>query len=447
LNTLFGALAPNLKIPRSVAMNFGIQRQVTSTLFISIDYLRNVNTHSLMNYDVNHVGAASTLNTVAAQTAIATTTSAFGCSGAGAAAIDCAITKGATIKSFSAHGLGSPANGQLVQFVAPTSAGSVPFYAFPGLDPQLGQITESNTIGRSVYNALQIRVKQDVNHPFHGVHRLTWQANYNFSRFNSTEPDQDVVYNQNAKDNINPLGYYGPNALDRTHMFSFSSTWNIVGGLRLSVITRVTSALATSLSVPLQCSCAAEIFYTDLTGDGTGGDLLPGTKLGVFGRSVKVGDLNRVINDYNSKTAGTLTPAGQALVSAGLFTSAQLQQLGASAPILATAPAGHVGLDNFVADDIRLSYPVHLGKLWRRFGEQITVEPTLDIYNVANKANFDPPAGFITSPLRGVLDGSAGAVNGATASTRPSADRYGLGTGVFSQGVPRALEIGLRLSF
>ena len=106
-----------------------------------------------------------------------------------------------------------------------------------------------------------------------------------------------------------------------------------------------------------------------------------------------------------------------------------------------------VFLHHFVADDIRLSYPIHLGKLWRRFGEQITLEPTLDIYNVANKANFDPPAGFITSPLRGVLDGSAGAVNGATASTRPSADRYGLGTGVFSQGVPRALEIGLRLSF
>jgi hypothetical protein len=46
-----------------------------------------------------------------------------------------------------------------------------------------------------------------------------------------------------------------------------------------------------------------------------------------------------------------------------------------------------------------------------------------------------------------VLDGSAGSVNGATASTRPNSDRYGLGTGVFSQGVPRALEIGMRLSF
>ena len=446
-NTFFGVLAPNLKIPRSVSMNFGIQRQITPTLFLSIDFLRNVNTHSLMNYDVNHVGAANTLNMAAAQNAIAATTSQFQCGSGGAAAINCAIFKGATIQSFSANGLGSPANGQFVQFVAPTTPGTIPAYAFPGRDPQLGQITESNTIGRSVYNALQIRVKQNVNHPFRGVRRLSLQANYNLSRFNSTEPDQDVVYNQNAKDNINPLAYYGPNSLDRTHMVSFSSTWEIAGGLRLSLITRINSGLATSLSVPLHCSCAAEIFYTDLTGDGTGGDLLPGTKLGAFGRSTKVGNLNTVISNYDSKTAGTLTPAGQALVSAGLFTSTQLQQLGAMAPTIATAPAGHVGLDNFVADDVRLSYPVHLGKLWSRLGEETTLEPTLDIYNVANKANFDPPAGFITSPLRGVLDGTSGAVNGATASTRPSADRYGLGTGVFSQGVPRALEIGMRLSF
>ena len=73
------------------------------------------------------------------------------------------------------------------------------------------------------------------------------------------------------------------------------------------------------------------------------------------------------------------------------------------------------------------------------------LEPMLDVYNVANKANFDPPGGFITSPLRGVLDGTVGSANGTTASER--INRYGLGSGVFSQGVPRALEIGMRLSF
>jgi len=439
LNTLYGVLAPNLKLPRSVSMNFGVQRQLKNSLFVSIDYLRNVTTHSLMNYDVNQVGAASTLNRAAAQTAINTTVSQFGCQSA-ASPIDCSIANGATISNFATNGLGSPADGLLSTVAAPNSG-----FAFPGRDPNLGQIMISDTIGRSVYNALQIRVKQDLKSPFRGAQRFFWQAVYNLSRFNSTEPDQDVVFAQNAHDNLDPLHYFGPNALDRTHMFTFTSTFEFVGGLRLSMLTRIYSALPQTLTVPLQCSCPAEIFLTDLTGDGTGGDLLPGTNVGAFGRSVKVGDLNNVIGKFNSTSAGTLTPAGQALVSAGLLTSSQLQRLGAVVPTIPLAPQGQVGLDNFVADDLRLSYAFHVAHLWRHLGEATVVEPTLDVYNIANKANFDPPGGFITSPLRGVLDGSVGSANGTTASQR--LDRYGLGSGVFSQGVPRALEIGMRISF
>jgi hypothetical protein len=439
LNTLFGVLAPNLKLPRSVSMNFGVQRQLKPSLFVSVDYLRNVTTHSLMNYDINQVGAANTLDVAAAQAAVATTVGQFGCQGAGSP-IDCALANGATIQSFVANGLGSPANG-LLTTVAPPASG----FAFPGRDPNLGQVMISNGMGRSVYNALQARVKQDVKNPFPGTRMFSWQAVYNLSRFNSTEPDQDVVFAQNARDNQNPLHYFGPNALDRTHMFTFAGTFDFAGGLELSMITRIYSALPQTLTVPLQCSCPAEIFLTDLTGDGTGGDVLPGTNVGAFGRSVKVGNLNNVIGNFNSNSAGQLTPAGQALVNAGLFTSSQLQRLGAVVPAIAKAPAGQVGLDNFVADDVRLSYHLHLAHLWHRFGETAELVPTLDIYNIANKANFDPPGGFITSPLRGTLDGSVGSANGTTASQR--INRYGLGSGVFSQGVPRALQVGMRLTF
>ncbi len=440
LNTLFGVLAPNLKLPRSVSMNLGVQRQLKPSLFVSVDYLRNVTTHSLMNYDINQVGAVNTFNVAAAQAAIATTVGLYpGCQAA-ASPIDCAIASGATIQSFASNGLGSPGNGLLTTFAAPASG-----FAFPGRDPNLGQIMISNGIGRSVYNALQARVKQDLKNPFAGTRLFSWQAVYNLSRFNSTEPDQDVVFAQNARDNLNPLHYFGPNALDRTHMFTFSGTFEFAGGLQLSMITRIYSALPQTLTVPLQCSCPAEIFLTDLTGDGTGGDVLPGTNVGAFGRSVKVGSLNNVIGNFDNNNAGQLTPASQALVSAGLFTASQLQQLGAVVPTIAKAPAGQVGLDNFVADDVRLSYAFRLAHLWHRFGETAELVPTLDIYNIANKANFDPPLGFITSPLRGTLDGSVGSANGTTASQR--INRYGLGSGVFSQGVPRALEIGMRLNF
>src|SRR5581483_131752 len=346
----------------------------------------------------------------------------------------------ATIQTFAANGLGSPANGLLTTIVQPNNT-----FAFGGVDPSFGQIMLSDTIGRSVYNALQVRLNQNVANPFPGVRQLSWQANYSLSRFNSTAPDQDVVYAQNARDNLNPLHFFGPNALDRTHMLAFGGTFDVRGGLRVSMLTRIYSALPNSLSVPLQCNCPAEIFLTDLTGDGTGSDLLPGTNLGAFGRGVKVGSLNSVINNFNSSTAGTLTPAGQALVSAGLFTSAQLKQLGAVVPAITNAPAGQVGIDNFIADDLRISYPFHLNRLWKGAGEEFVLEPTVDIFNVVNKANFDPPAGFITSPIRGVLDGSVGSANGTTYAQR--ANRYGLGTGVFSQGIPRAFEIGMRVSF
>lgn len=64
-----------------------------------------------------------------------------------------------------------------------------------------------------------------------------------------------------------------------------------------------------------------------------------------------------------------------------------------------------MGIDNVVANDIRLSYMFRLSHLWHAFEESATLQPTLDLYNVANKANFDPPGGFITSPLRGSVRG------------------------------------------
>jgi hypothetical protein len=270
-------------------------------------------------------------------------------------------------------------------------------------------------------------------------------ANYNLSRFTSMVNDQDNPFGTfiSARDMVNLSRYQGPNGLDRTHMFSASANMEFAWGIRASFITRIYSALPATLSAPVQCSCPAEIFLTDFTGDGTGGDPLPGTNLGAFGRSVKLGQLNNVIQGYNSTTAASLTPAGQTLVSAGLFTSAQLTALGAVSPKIPLAPTRQVGLDNFISDDVRLSWrlPTHLLHL----PESFELEPTLDIYNVVNNANFDPPNGIATSTLRGVLDSGPGSLNGTTPNLRTN--RYGLGSGVFSTGIPRAFQIGLQMSF
>ena len=91
----------------------------------------------------------------------------------------------------------------------------------------------------------------------------------------------------------------------------------------------------------------AQIFQSDLTGDGTTGDVLPGTNVGPFGRSVNPSNINRYIDAYNTKYAGQLTPAGQALVSAGLFTALAIATIGCGGPASGRRPCrrgGHGGI-------------------------------------------------------------------------------------------------------
>src|SRR6202043_2048366 len=111
---------------------------------------------------------------------------------------------------------------------------------------------------------------------------------------------------------------------------------------RLGVIGHFYSPLASSIVVPNFGNGPGEIFRTDFTGDGTTGDPVPGTHFGQFDRGINASNINKVINNYNSKVAGQATPAGQVLVSNGLMTLSQLQALGGVAPTLATAPANQV---------------------------------------------------------------------------------------------------------
>jgi hypothetical protein len=79
-------------------------------MVLTVDYLRNVGTHYLLDIDANHTGDAAYLNTSAAQNAIAATNSSFGCGlSFASAATDCAIGAGATISDYSGFGLDSAA--------------------------------------------------------------------------------------------------------------------------------------------------------------------------------------------------------------------------------------------------------------------------------------------------------------------------------------------------
>ena len=96
--------------------------------------------------------------------------------------------------------------------------------------------------------------------------------------------------------------------------------------IRISTVGHAHSPLPVSLALP--GGGTGGIFTSDATGDGSIGDgsgvyplgdLLPGTKIGAFGRKVKAGDLGNLISQYNATFANQATPAGQVLMQNGLF--------------------------------------------------------------------------------------------------------------------------------
>jgi hypothetical protein len=478
-----GALAPDYRTPYSVQMNAGIQKELRPGMVLSVDYLRNVNLHYLIGVDANHSGDTRYFNVAAARQAIATTNAQFGCGySSSSAAINCALNSsipdpytglpGASIASYAANGLDSASD----LGVGGCQAALGYACAFQGVQPSLGTAVFLYPIGRSVYNALDVKLVDNVKSPFRGVKYLNFQFAYSLSRFTNcgaalttaagTSPaaaDQDFV--NPSVDNRNPCGYSGPSALDRTHQFSFGGYADLPLGFRLGTIFHFDSPLASALAVPTTGIGPGEIFRTDFTGDGTVGDPIPGTGQGSFMRGVSVSDLYTVVNNYNNSVADHLTPAGQLLVTDGLFTP---QQLGvgnslcvnnpngaATGSACAVAPLityinpstglptpgvipGEVGLSWLKTFDMSLSW---IGKLNIK-EKELAFEPSVSVYNLFNFANFDIPGNV----LSGILTGGAGSANGTTYATA-NALRIGVGTGVFALGAPRTVEFGLKVTF
>ncbi len=438
-------LAPNYQSPYSLQMNVGFQRQLRPGTVLTVDYLRNIGMRYLLYYDTNHVGDARYLNKAAALHAINLTNESFKCPD-GPAGVNCAISAGATIATYAENGLDS---GAVVFGGLPAAIAGIPGFnntpdtgaAFPGIDPNVGQNMMLFPIGRSVYNGLAISFRQDAQHPLPHVNHMNLQASYTLSRFKSLVADQDFI--NGATDNNNINHYFGPNALDRTQQFSAGAVFDLPHALSLSMIAHVDSSLPVTLTVPpgpQREPSGAQIFQSDLTGDGTTGDVLPGTNIGSFGRDVTPGNINAVISQYNSSVAGQLTPAGQALVNAGLFTGDQLKALGAVAPTLALAPPGQVGVGSLFTIDLRLSWAL-------RLGEHVRLVPSVAVFNLTNSQNYD----FANNILSGILQaapppGAAVPSGSANSTTYPQrTTRVTLGSGVYALGAPRVFEWGAQI--
>src|ERR1700691_4947277 len=460
---------PNYRSPRSVVMNIGIQRELHPGMILSVDYIRNVQTHFLLGVDQNHAGDTRYFNAAAANSAIATVISNCGNGAgngvAGTYATPCTLDPSNGTNDSGTYGtVGNPARIANMADYAGLGLGSSSDMggnscisligqpcAFGGINPNAPPLTFLSPVGRSVYNGLQMKWLDKGKNPFRGPKDLNFQASYALSRFDNSgggvgpgstvtaaASDQDFV--DPALDNANVNRYFGPSTLDRTHQLSFGGFVDVHGGFQLGIMSHFYSPFAITATVPNTGLGAGEIFRTDFTGSGVTQDPLPGTKLGSFDRSLNAKNINGAISTYNAAvTAGTTTPAGNVLIQNGLMTQGDLIALGGTyggGVPLPLAPADQVNYPWLKAFDATIAWTHSF------FDGRLTIKPQVGFYNLPNFANFDLP----TSMMSGLLTGSTGSINGTNYAGQ-LVNRVGVGTGVYSLGSPRETEFSLKVIF
>jgi hypothetical protein len=430
---------PNYRSPYGAQINIGVQRELRPGLVLSADYIMNRGVHFNTVVERNRLGAADSLDVTTAQTAITATLNDCGAASINQALVNCPnfqdpakplVLVPATITDFANEGLGG--------------GPGVDGFAFPGKNPNFRNMSIIESGGLSRYSALQVLLagKLGTWGPFKNA---STNITYTLSRFNASSADQDFLDSANTNDN--PTAFYGPSNLDRTHQFGFSFLTELPLGFRLSSTTIYRSSQPSSLFLS-SGGGPEDIFENDLDGDGSvldgtlGGDAIPGTNRGAYGRGVNAGNLVKLLNNFNNTVAGTLTPAGKALVTAGLFTQDQLVALGATVtpvPIPTLAPVNN---PNFYTTDVRLSWHYAVK-------ERLTIEPMVDIFNILNRDNRIGQSSIGRGGNTGfdpVLSGGPGSINGDNEGGRAPL-RVGSGSGSFSSGNPRAFQFGVRVSF
>jgi hypothetical protein len=449
-----GLYAPNYKTPYSEQWNFGIQREVFKGAVLSADYIHNSTLKIGQTLDVNHIGAARNFNKANATAAVTATLAACGAGSTVASAIQqggCqglhkgATASGATISDFAKLGLDSAntySGGTNYIYAGKTNPG-----AFTGNVAGLGSGSFIQPIGRSGYDALQVVFKQQKTHPLPFIDSGNVQISYSFSRVVSTAGagTSDEFFSNPVYDNDNPTEFIGRSGLDRSQQLSFGGSFLVKYGARVGLVGHFSSAAPGNLTLDTQLAQGG-IFQTDVTGDGTVGDIAPGTNPGYYMHQIKGNNLGAYITNFNATQAGKLTPAGQQVVNSGLFSQAQFTQIGGAVQQVAQLPQA-TALNNptFRQMDVNVTYPIRL----RRFREGLSLEPSIAFYNVGNFANY---GNFTTTLLN--VNSAGGAISNGTSSVvglnnfnTLSSNRTQRGAGTFDAGAPRSVEYGLKLNF
>jgi len=196
----------------------------------------------------------------------------------------------------------------------------------------------------------------------------------------------------------NPFALSGFGAADRPHIFSFSGVAELPLGFRAGLIMSFESGAPLTVRIPGLTSVSS-----DLNGDGTSNDVLPGTSFNTGNRDISASDLDQLVQQYNAQFAGKPT----------------LRGVGSVFPTLALPSNFDLG-DSFQSTEVRLS------KEFNIVAERLKLELSGEVFNLFNTSN---KLGY-----RGDLDSTFGQATNKANST-------------FGLGGPRVFQIGGRIKF
>jgi hypothetical protein len=252
-----------------------------------------------------------------------------------------------------------------------------------------GPIQVYEATSDQAYKGLLVRADKRFSHRFQMLASWAWSRNIGTPGTGGNNPNA-----QFAPTGLNLDQWHQPMRpliLDYTHIV------NLAGVVQLP--------RHFELGVNFSCSSAPPfspmVGGIDFNGDGTTGDLLPGTVLGQFNRGLGKADLVRLVNQFNQSYALTLDSHGRIIPKI-------------------TLPASYSMDHDFESLDLRLSRTFASREHWRLsfIGE---------VFNLYNAANLSGYSTDLTSPAFG----------------QPTA-RF---TQLFGSGGPRAFQLAGRFSF
>jgi hypothetical protein len=241
-----------------------------------------------------------------------------------------------------------------------------------------GPVEMLDASGREQYKGLLVKVDKRFSR------RYAFTGSYAFSSLKGFDYTRDLT---------NWFGNPGPLGNDARHIFAFNSVVDLPRGFQAGFIANFATRSPFSVMLP----GSAE---SDINGDGTNNDLLPGFGWNQGNRDISESDLQALVDAYNQNFAGQPAPRG------GTFPTVTLPS-------------------SYGFGDLFQSYDARLSKLFK-YRESMSFELIGEVFNMFNIANL--------TNYNGLLNDSFGQ------PTAKAGQAFGFGG-------PRAFQFAARFKF